>query len=164
MYINTYLPEYPFSPKATFRLLKKLDSVFASLLTGEDADSGAPLPGFESRRNVVSMTEKVRIKSIAETCRVAVVEAREQVDRPDDEDDLSDDDDDMDDVFSTDDYTAPGRWEFTRRRFNYLEMSWGKRENSVTRTWLPEMLARLSRVSEDSDNNNQAKQHSALGS
>ncbi|GMF79633.1 unnamed protein product [Aspergillus oryzae] len=82
----------------------------------QDADSGAPLPGFESRRNVVSMTEKVRIKSIAETCRVAVVEAREQVDRPDDEDDLSDDDDDMDDVFSTDDYTAPGRWEMETAR------------------------------------------------
>ncbi|BAE64364.1 unnamed protein product [Aspergillus oryzae RIB40] len=62
------------------------------------------------------MTEKVRIKSIAETCRVAVVEAREQVDRPDDEDDLSDDDDDMDDVFSTDDYTAPGRWEMETAR------------------------------------------------
>ena len=112
MYINTYLPEYPFSPKATFRLLKKLDSVFASLLTGEDADSGLPLPGFESRCNVVSMTEKVRIKSIAETCRVVVVEAREQVDGPDDDEDyFSDDDDDMDDVFGTEGYAAPGRWE-----------------------------------------------------
>ncbi|GAB1205657.1 hypothetical protein APSETT445_004335 [Aspergillus pseudonomiae] len=86
--------------------------------TREDADSGAPLPGFESRRNVVSMTEKVRIKSIAETCRVAVVEAREQVDGPDDEDEdgLSDDDDDMDDVFGTDDYPSPGRWEMETAR------------------------------------------------
>ncbi|KAE8349036.1 ribosomal small subunit assembly protein [Aspergillus coremiiformis] len=118
VYINTYLPEYPFSPKATFRLLQKLDSVFASLLTGEDADSGAPLPGFGTGRNVVSMTEKVRIKSIAETCRVAVVEAREQSDGPndEDEDDLSDDDDDMDDVFGAEDYPAPGRWEMETAR------------------------------------------------
>ncbi|KAB8228122.1 general transcription factor IIH subunit TFB6 family, partial [Aspergillus alliaceus] len=118
VYINTYLPEYPFSPKATFRLLKKLDSIFASLLTGEDADSGAPLAGFETRRNIVSMTEKVRIKSIAETCRVAVVEAREQVDGPDDEDadDFSDEDDDMDDVFGTEDYLALARWEMETAR------------------------------------------------
>ncbi|THC98716.1 hypothetical protein EYZ11_001779 [Aspergillus tanneri] len=122
--INSYLPEYPFSPKATFRLLKRLDSVFASLLTGEDADSGAPLSGFESRSNIVSMTEKVRIKSIAETCRVAVVEAREQVDEPagqeEDEDSGGDDDDDDDieDVYGTGDYSpdAPGRWEMETAR------------------------------------------------
>ncbi|KAF7586977.1 hypothetical protein BBP40_007892 [Aspergillus hancockii] len=118
VYINTYLPEYPFSPKATFRLLRKLDSVFTSLLTGEDADSGAPLPGFETRRNTVSMTEKVRIKSIAETCRVAVVEAREQVEGPydEDEDDFSDDDDDFDDIYGTTDYPTPGRWEMETAR------------------------------------------------
>ncbi|KAE8377440.1 hypothetical protein BDV26DRAFT_293164 [Aspergillus bertholletiae] len=117
VYINTYLPEYSFTPRATFRLLKKMDSVFASLLTGEDADSGAPLPGFESRRNVVSMTEKVRIKSIAETCRVVVVEASEQVDGPEDDDeDGFSDDDDVDDVFGTDDQLAPGRWEMETAR------------------------------------------------
>lgn len=74
--VNSSLPDYPFSPRSTFRLLRKLDSVFASLLLGEDAESGAPLPGFETRRNVVSMTEKVRIKSIAETCRMVVMEVR----------------------------------------------------------------------------------------
>ncbi|KAF5866788.1 hypothetical protein ETB97_009946 [Aspergillus alliaceus] len=86
--------------------------------TREDADSGAPLAGFETRRNIVSMTEKVRIKSIAETCRVAVVEAREQVDGPDDEDadDFSDEDDDMDDVFGTEDYLALARWEMETAR------------------------------------------------
>lgn len=96
--VNTYLPDYPFAPKSTFRLLRKLDSVFVSLLTGEDAESGLPLSGFESRRNVVSMTEKVRIKSIAEACRVAVVEAREgdEVDEEEEEDESDDDDDEMD--------------------------------------------------------------------
>ncbi|KAE8145072.1 hypothetical protein BDV25DRAFT_165464 [Aspergillus avenaceus] len=123
VYINTYLSEYPFSPKATFRLLKKLDSVFASLLTGEDAESGMPLSGFETRHNLVSMTEKVRIKSIAESCRVAVVEAREQIDEltdegQDDTSDESDDDDndDMNDVFGADEYPTPGRWEMETAR------------------------------------------------
>jgi hypothetical protein len=64
------------------------------------------------------MTEKVRIKSIAETCRVAVVEAREQVDGPDDEDedDFSDGDDDFDDIYGAADYAAPGRWEMETAR------------------------------------------------
>ncbi|KAH8431171.1 general transcription factor IIH subunit TFB6 family [Aspergillus melleus] len=130
--INTYLPDYPFTPKPTFRLLRKLDTVFASLLTGEDADSGAPLSGFETRRNVVSMTEKVRIKSIAETCRVTVVEARETVDELAEDDDDSDDDElgmEMEDVYGTRGDSnsnsnadvnvyadAPGRWEMETAR------------------------------------------------
>ncbi|QGA21855.1 hypothetical protein EYB26_009566 [Talaromyces marneffei] len=77
--VNTYLPEYPhFQPKPTFRLLKKLDIMFASLLLGEDVESGVPLSGFEYTKNIVSMTEKVRIKSIAEASRIVVVDMRER--------------------------------------------------------------------------------------
>ncbi|RJE19697.1 hypothetical protein PHISCL_07972 [Aspergillus sclerotialis] len=76
--VNSFLPAYPFTPRATFRLLRKLDCIFASLLTGQDAETESPLPGFENRRDLVSMTEKVRIKSIVESCRVAVVETRGQ--------------------------------------------------------------------------------------
>lgn len=67
--VSSSLPDYPFTPRSTFRILRKLDAVFASLLLGEDVDAGtgSPLPGFETRRGVVSMTEKVRIKSIAES-------------------------------------------------------------------------------------------------
>lgn len=87
--INTYLPEYPhFQPKPTFRLLKKLDIIFASLLLGEDVESGVPLSGFEYTKNIVNTTEKVRIKSIAEASRIAVVEMREKdVEYQDDGDD-----------------------------------------------------------------------------
>ncbi|RHZ53370.1 general transcription factor IIH subunit TFB6 family [Aspergillus thermomutatus] len=115
--VNSYLPDFPFSPKATFRLLRKLDSVFASLLLGEDVETGAPLSGFESSRNLVSMTEKVRIKSIAETCRVAVVEARENDEsiagEEDDDENSSDDenDEDMDGAYGTEEYESIGRWE-----------------------------------------------------
>ncbi|KAL4991759.1 hypothetical protein BDW68DRAFT_126831 [Aspergillus falconensis] len=96
--VNTYLPDYPFSGKATFRLLRKLDSFFTSLILGEDAETGQPLSGFEGRRNVVSMTEKVRIKSIAETARVLVVEKGERMDSDaDGNDDLKEDgEDEMD--------------------------------------------------------------------
>ncbi|RHZ66939.1 hypothetical protein CDV55_102644 [Aspergillus turcosus] len=115
--VNSYLPDFPFSPKPTFRLLRKLDAVFASLLLGEDVESGAPLSGFENNRNLISMTEKVRIKSIAETCRVAVVEAREKdksvVGEEGDENSSDDEDEDMDGdgAFVTEEYESIGRWE-----------------------------------------------------
>ncbi|ODM24172.1 hypothetical protein SI65_02120 [Aspergillus cristatus] len=131
--VNSSLPSYPFTPQSTFRLLRKLDSVFASLLTGEDADSGAPLAGFETRRNIVSMTEKVRIKSIAEACRMVVMEVRERSD--DDETTEGDGDatgesevdseEEMVDVLgdvnanvnAVDEYhETPGRWEMEAAR------------------------------------------------
>jgi hypothetical protein len=113
--------------------MKKLDAIFASLLLGEDVESGLPLSGFESRRNVVSMTEKVRIKSIAETSRIAVVEVRDREGDYDDEeqeneddqvDNMDTDDDDDDDaynaadVFGTEDNygVGPGRWEMEAAR------------------------------------------------
>jgi hypothetical protein len=115
--VNSYLPDFPFSPKPTFRLLRKLDAVFAALLLGEDVESGAPLSGFENNPNLISMTEKVRIKSIAETCRVAVVEARENdksvAGEEDDENSSDDEDEDMDGdgAFVTGEYESIGRWE-----------------------------------------------------
>jgi Subunit 11 of the general transcription factor TFIIH len=88
--VNTYLPEYPSggtsATKPIFRLLRKFDVMFASLLVGEDVESGVPLSGFEGG-SVVSMTEKVRIKSVAETSRIVVVEMEVgDVDVYDDED------------------------------------------------------------------------------
>ena len=137
--VNSSLPDYPFSPRSTFRLLRKLDSVFASLLLGEDAESGAPLPGFETRRNVVSMTEKVRIKSIAETCRMVVMEVRGRDEEEEEEEDgdggsaSDEDDEEMVDVLGDGagsgsgrsangngnemDYReTPGRWEMEAAR------------------------------------------------
>jgi hypothetical protein len=113
--VNTYLPDFPFMPKPTFRLLRKLDSVFASLLLGEDVESGVPLSGFENNPNLISMTEKVRIKSIVETCRVAVVEAKEndksKAGEGDDENSSDDEEEDEDGVYGTEEYESIGRWE-----------------------------------------------------
>ncbi len=117
--VNTYLPDYPFMAKPTFRLLHKLDSFFASLILGEDAETGQTLSGFEGRRNIVSMTEKVRVKSIAETARVIVVEAVEGRDLDDDGDDLDDDDDEDDMDMENDEFglgEAPGKWEMETAR------------------------------------------------
>ena len=137
--VNSSLSDYPFSPRSTFRLLRKLDSVFASLLLGEDVESGAPLPGFETRRNVVSMTEKVRIKSIAETCRMVVMEVRGRDEDEEEEDgdgsgdggESDEEDEDMVDVLGNgagaglsangngneDEYReTPGRWEMEAAR------------------------------------------------
>ncbi|OJJ83917.1 general transcription factor IIH subunit TFB6 family [Aspergillus glaucus CBS 516.65] len=135
--VNSSLPSYPFTPQSTFRLLRKLDSVFASLLTGEDADSGTPLAGFETRRDIVSMTEKVRIKSIAEACRMVVMEVRERSDETTDgdgdatgESEVDSEDEEMEDVIGDananatngninpiDEYhETPGRWEMEAAR------------------------------------------------
>jgi hypothetical protein len=64
--------DFPASPKATFRLLDRLDVVFSSLLQGRNTETGDILPGFE-RGPAVSMTEKVRIKSLVEQTRIKVV-------------------------------------------------------------------------------------------
>ncbi|PYI04500.1 hypothetical protein BO78DRAFT_398940 [Aspergillus sclerotiicarbonarius CBS 121057] len=108
--VNSYLAEYPFSAAATFRLLGKLDEVFAGLL-GEG----------EGRGSVVSMTEKVRIKSIAESGRVVVVEARER-ERENGggdgfgEDEDEDEEDDMEDVLGIEEYPTAGKWEMETAR------------------------------------------------
>lgn len=119
--MNNFLPDYPFSKKATFRLLRKLDSFFASLILGEDAETGQLLSGFEGRRNVVSMTEKVRIKSIAETARVLVVEKGDSSDPGAGGNDDSEDIDDVEDEDEVDldfglEADRPEKWEMETAR------------------------------------------------
>jgi hypothetical protein len=70
--INESIPLYKPAPKATLRLLEKLDFAFSALLQGRDPDTDAPLPGFENGREV-STTEKVRMKGIVERTRLVVV-------------------------------------------------------------------------------------------
>jgi hypothetical protein len=73
--VNTYLPAFPPSPKSTFRLLRKLDHAFSSLLKGEDSDTGEILPGFErGMRGGMSKTDMVRCKGLVETARVLIVD------------------------------------------------------------------------------------------
>jgi len=95
--------------------LRKLDTAFASLIQGEDIETGATLPGFEGRRGVVSTTEKVRIKAIAENTRIVVVDVQDKASGITNEDDtLMDPDNASEDDEETDfDHymDTPGRWE-----------------------------------------------------
>jgi hypothetical protein len=105
--VTEFLPEYPPAPEATFRILGKLDTAFASLLQGRNVETGEALPGFE-RGKMVSTTEKVRIKSLVDQTRIVVIKAIRDFggstdaedDEPDDEDtdDLAPEDDDDDDL------------------------------------------------------------------
>ncbi|KAL9005452.1 MAG: hypothetical protein Q9188_001777 [Gyalolechia gomerana] len=73
--VTTSLQSFPFTPRPTFQLLRKLDLAFSSLLKGVNVETGERLPGFESGRGKLSITEKVRMRGIVERTRVAVVEA-----------------------------------------------------------------------------------------
>lgn len=73
--VTTYLPAFPPAPIATFKLLRKLDHVFASLLRGEDNVTGEILPGFQKGKRVsMTRTDMVRCKSLVETTRVLIVD------------------------------------------------------------------------------------------
>jgi len=68
------ITSFPAAPRQMFRLLGKMDHAFASLLQGQDIETGERLPGFDFGRKV-STTEKVRIKSLIERTRVSVANA-----------------------------------------------------------------------------------------
>jgi hypothetical protein len=70
--ISEFLPLFKAAPKATFKLLDKLDVAFSSLLLGREHDTGETLPGFEAGYGV-STTNKVRLKGIVERTRLIVV-------------------------------------------------------------------------------------------
>ncbi|KAH7112517.1 hypothetical protein B0J11DRAFT_186103 [Dendryphion nanum] len=69
--LTEYIPLFPASPRATFRIVDKLDSAFSNLLLGYDTETNAPLPGFENGRTM-STTDKVRLKGIVDRTRVIV--------------------------------------------------------------------------------------------
>ncbi|KAL8686923.1 MAG: hypothetical protein Q9218_006763 [Villophora microphyllina] len=72
--VTTSLPSFPFAPRPTFQLLRKMDLAFASLLRGSNIETGEPLPGSETGKSRLSTTEKVRMRGIVERTRVAIVE------------------------------------------------------------------------------------------
>ena len=68
--LEGYIGSFEPSPESALLLLKKLDVAFASLVTGTNAETGTQLPGFGPGLRPVSMTEKIRIKSIADATRI----------------------------------------------------------------------------------------------
>jgi len=72
------------APRHMFRLLGKLDHAFASLLQQRDIETGEPLPGFSLGKKV-SITEKVRIKSLIERARISATNAMSKGDFEEDD-------------------------------------------------------------------------------
>lgn len=65
------VPMFPPLPRTTLNFLSKLDTAFATLLSGTDPDNGEPLPGFKNSRGI-STTDKVRVKGVVERARGTV--------------------------------------------------------------------------------------------
>ncbi|KAI9777537.1 MAG: hypothetical protein M1839_008831 [Geoglossum umbratile] len=96
--LTSYLPSFPALPRPTFRLLKKLDTAFASLLRGHNIDTGEVLGGFMPTAGKVSITDMVRLKSLVERTRVVVVDVIGREEAPEEWEYENDDgDDDGDD-------------------------------------------------------------------
>lgn len=66
------LRAYPFDPASTLTVLHKFDQIFAALCTGVHPLSRTPLPGTQSGRSLVTQTQKVRMRSLAESTRSKV--------------------------------------------------------------------------------------------
>lgn len=63
------LPTYKFDPETTLAILHKFDVVFAALCTGIHPLTQLPLRGAVEGRPMVTQTQKVRIRSLAEMTR-----------------------------------------------------------------------------------------------
>ncbi|KAK5114002.1 hypothetical protein LTR62_003125 [Meristemomyces frigidus] len=72
--LSSVISGMPPAPKSLFQCLGKLDHCFASLIQGRDIETDQQLPSFFGQK-VMSDTEKVRIRSLVERTRVAIVEA-----------------------------------------------------------------------------------------
>jgi hypothetical protein len=95
---SSYLPAFPFAPAPTFRIAKKFDTAFVYLLQPPSASGD----GSSTHSHEVSSTDKVRIKSLISSTRVAAVERAEKsgyspstLDMLDDEEIDEDDEDDL---------------------------------------------------------------------
>ncbi len=111
---TNFLPAFPPVPRTMFRLLRKLDFAFASLLQGRDVDTGDSLPGFENGAGRVSTTEKVRMKGLVERTRVTVVEVmRDGEAEEEEEEEQETENEEMDDLDVNDWFEVQGmdRWE-----------------------------------------------------
>ncbi|KAF9244318.1 hypothetical protein DTO027I6_6600 [Penicillium roqueforti] len=75
---QTSLPAFPFDAPPTLNILYKLDSVFAALCTGTHPLTGAVLPGAQLGHSLVTETQKVRIRSLAERTRYEVFSCLEK--------------------------------------------------------------------------------------
>lgn len=84
--VNEFMKGFPVAPAPLFGTLEKLDHAFASLLLGADVETGEALPGFAGGWRV-SATERVRVNSMVQYARSAVVDVMLRYDPEMDEED-----------------------------------------------------------------------------
>ncbi|KAJ5175542.1 uncharacterized protein N7482_001419 [Penicillium canariense] len=77
------LRSYPFDPQPTLTILNKLDYYLTALMQGEHPESNVRLPGADADRPLVTPTQRVRIRSIAETTRTSLFSVMPQDDDED---------------------------------------------------------------------------------
>ncbi|CEJ55165.1 hypothetical protein PMG11_01439 [Penicillium brasilianum] len=87
------LGTYPFDPEPTLAILDKLDYYFIALMQGEHPLSHVRLPGADTHRPFVTQTQKVRIRSIAESTRTKLFSMMPQSQDDEDEDGEEESDD-----------------------------------------------------------------------
>ncbi|EGE00604.1 hypothetical protein TESG_08660 [Trichophyton tonsurans CBS 112818] len=85
--VDSYLRDFSWQARRTFALLDKLDAMLAALLA---ADEGEGEGEGEGGRKRVSLTERVRIKSLVEGTRVTVFDVRDEAAEADDDDEEED--------------------------------------------------------------------------
>ena len=70
--IADYLPAFPFLEGPTIHLVDKMDQAFATLLThAADLPASSAISGI---KHIVSVTDRVRIRSVIESTRIIAVE------------------------------------------------------------------------------------------
>ncbi|KAJ5698210.1 hypothetical protein N7462_000215 [Penicillium macrosclerotiorum] len=71
--VQNSLQAYAFDPHSTFILLHKFDVIFASMYTGVHPITGSFLPGYRAGHPLLTQTQRVRIRSLAEQTRYKVI-------------------------------------------------------------------------------------------
>ncbi|KAJ5096297.1 hypothetical protein NUU61_005653 [Penicillium alfredii] len=70
--VQMSIRSFIFEPHPMLNILHKFDEIFAGLCTATHPLTGLPLPALPSNRPLVTETQKVRIRSLAETTRSEV--------------------------------------------------------------------------------------------
>ncbi|KAJ5730998.1 uncharacterized protein N7483_005506 [Penicillium malachiteum] len=66
------IPVFEFDPEAVMTILHKFDVIFVALCTGQHPTTQEPLPGVVAGQPIVTQTQQVRMRSLAEETRSAV--------------------------------------------------------------------------------------------
>lgn len=108
--VDRYLRDFTWQARSTFALLDRLDAMLAALLAADEA-------GAEGERKRVSMTERVRIKSLVEGTRVTVFDVRDEGEEAGDDEDEDDNDDDEEEAdLGAAEACEVGRWAMAAAR------------------------------------------------